>query len=107
MSDLIRQQRHFLHLFVQTSSTQRKALLTTATPSQLRVLCEIAHNVARGKVSIPSVDQKKLQRDRRFIHLLGDKHLGYKHKQTLVRGKQRTLYLLINIAVTYLEPLLQ
>ena len=107
MGDLIRQQRHFLHLFVQTSSTQRKALLDTVTRPQLRVLSEIAHNTARGKVALTSLEQKQLKRNRRLIHLLGDEHLGYKHKQKLVRSKQRTLYLMTKIAVSYLESILQ
>jgi hypothetical protein len=107
MGDLIRQQRHFLQLFVQTSSTQQKALLDTVTQSQLRVLSEIAHNIIRGKVTLTPTEQVQLKRDRRFIHLLGNKKLGYKHKQKLVRTKQRTLHLLIKIAVTYLESVLQ
>ena len=52
MGDLIRQQRFFLQLFVQTSSAQRKALLDTVTQPQLKVLSEIAYNTIRGKVSL-------------------------------------------------------
>jgi len=107
MGDLIRQQRHFLQLFVQTSFTQRRALLDTVTQLQLRVLSEIAHNIARGNVTLTSSEQTQLKRNRRFIHLLGDKRLGYKHKQKLVRSKQRTIYVLIKIAATYLESVLQ
>ena len=107
MGDLIRQQRYFLQLFVQTSSTQRKALLDTVTQSQLRVLSEIAHNISRGKVTLTPSEQSQLKRNRRLIHLLGDKKLGNKHKQKLVRNKQRTLHLLIKIAVTYLESVLE
>jgi len=107
MGDSIRQQRHFLQLFVQTSQTQRRALLDTVTQPQLRVLSEIAHNIARGKVTLSASEQTQLKRNRRFVHLLGDKHLGYKHKQKLVRSKQKTIYLLIKIAVTFLESVLQ
>ena len=107
MGDLIRQQRYFLQLFVQTSSTQRKALLDTVTHPQLRALSEIAHNIIRGKVTLTPSDQAQLKRNRRLIHLLGDKKLGNKHKQKLVRNKQRTLHLLIKIAVTYLESVLE
>ena len=107
MGDLIRQQRYFLQLFVQTSSTQRKALLDTVTHPQLRALSEIAHNIIRGKVTLTPSDQAQLKRNRRLIHLLGDKKLGNKHKHKLVRNKQRTLHLLIKIAVTYLESVLE
>jgi hypothetical protein len=107
MGDLIRQQRYFLQLFVQTSSKQRRALLDTVTQPQLRVLSEIAHNITRGQVTLTPSEQAHLKRERRLIHLLGDKKLGYKHKQKLVRTKQRTLHLLVKIAVTYLESVLQ
>ena len=107
MGDLIRQQRFFLQLFVQTSSTQRKALLDTVTQPQLKVLSEIAYNTIQGKVSLTPTEQTQLKRNRRFIHLLGDKRLGYKHKQRLVRNKQKTIYLLIQIAVTYLKSVLE
>lgn len=103
MGELIHQQRHFLRLFVQTSSTQRKALLDTVTLPQLKVLSEIAHNIIRDKVPPSVAEQEQLKRNRRLIHLLGTQRLGFKHKQRLIRGKQRILYLLVKSVVTYLK----
>lgn len=107
MSDLMKEQLCFLRLFVQTTPRQRKVLLDTATPLQLKALSEIAHNITKGNVTLTTSEQTQLKRDKRLIHLLGDKKLGYKHKQRLVLLKQRTLYILIKIALTYLEPALQ
>ena len=103
----MKQQRYFLQLFAQTNFTQRKALLDTVTQSQIKALSEIAHNFVRGILTFTPAEQTQLKRHRRFIHLLGDKHLGYKHKRTLVRNKPRILYLIVKKAVTYLEQLWQ
>ena len=107
MGNLIKDQRHFLRLFVQTNFTQRKALLDTITQPQLKALSEIAHNIILGKVTLTPLERSKLKQKRRFIHLLGNKQLGYKHKQKLVCNKQKILTLLIKIAITYLEAILQ
>lgn len=107
MSELIRQQRHFLLLFVQTIPAQRKALLQTITKNQLRALSQIAHNFIKHNIKILSKDKERVRRERRFIHLLGDKRLGFVHKKKLIQSKQRILQFLVGIAVDYLKPILQ
>ena len=73
----------------------------------MRVLSQIAHNIIQGTIPLTSTDQERLKRQRRFLHLLGDRKLGYKHKHRLVRNKHTLLLLLVNIAVTYLKQVLQ
>ena len=107
MEDLIQQQRHFLRLFVQTTSAQRKAILQTITQDQVKALTQIAHNIIVGTVPLTSSDKEQLKRNTRFVHLLGDKKLGYKHKQRLVLNKQGLVYVLVNSAVIYLETVLR
>ena len=107
MGELIKQQRHFLRLFVQTTPSQRKALLQTVTKPQLRALSQIAHNIIRGIIPYNSSDRDSLKRDRRFVYLLGSRRLGLAHKRRLVQSKQRTLHHLLTIAETYLEPVLK
>lgn len=107
MGDLIRQQRHFLQLFVQTTPAQRKALLQTITRDQVKSLSQIAHNIIVGTVPLTPSDKDQLKHNRRLVHLLGDKKLGYKHKQRLVRNKQGLVFVLVNRAVIYLETILQ
>jgi len=43
--------KHFLHLLLNTSKIQSKALLYTLTSKQLKILCEIAHNLFRLPLS--------------------------------------------------------
>ena len=107
MGELIRQQRHFLQLFVQTTPSQRKVLLQTVTKPQLKALSQIAHNIIRGNIPLNSTDKTPLKRDRRLIYLLGDKRLGFVHKKRLVQSKELTLYHLVSIALPYLEPVVK
>ena len=106
MSTLIRQQRHFLQLFVHTSPTQRNALLSTVTKDQVKALSQIAHNIIQGVIHLNAIEKKRLVGHRRLVHLLGKIKLGYKHKQRLVRNKQRVLTTLVAVALNYLEPVL-
>ena len=107
MTALIRQQRHFLHLFLQTTPIQRKALLQTVTKHQMKALSQIAHNVVKGNLPLSSVEKKRLKNARRLLHLLGDTRLGFVHKKQLVQSKQNILRLLVTAAVTYLKPVLE
>ena len=106
MGDLIRQQRHFLRLFEQTSTAQRRALLETATKYQVKALSQIAHNIINGNVPTSSTEKQLLKKERRLLHLLGDKQLGFAHKKRLIQSKQRILHILVKIAVVYLKAVL-
>lgn len=106
MSAIILEQRHFLHLVTRTTPLQRKVLFQTITKEQLKALCEIAHNIIKGTIPLSSSDQTQFKRERRFLHLLGSKTLGIKHKKTLIRSKQRILHRLVTVAVTYLKSVL-
>ena len=102
----MRLQRHFLHLFVQTTPIQRRALLRTVTKDQMKALSQIAHNIMKGNVPLSAAEQTQLKGERRLVHLLGDTKLGFIHKKRLVLSKQRILHLIVNIAVTYLQSIL-
>lgn len=106
MTTLIRQQRHFLQLFIQTTPRQRNVLLQTVTTEQMKALSQIAHNIIKGTVPLSAAEQQQLKSERRLIHLLGDIRLGFVHKKNLVQRKQRFLRLLVSIAATYLQPIL-
>lgn len=107
MGDVIRQQRHFLNLFIHTTPLQRKALLQTLTNPQMKAFSEIAHNIVKGIVPLSPKDQLQFKRERRLLHLLGSKALGIVHKKNLVKSKQRILHHLVTVAVTYLKSVLQ
>ena len=70
MVQLIIQDRHFLLLFVRTTSAQRKVFLQTITRHQLRALCQIAHNIVKSKIVLTAIEKATLKRERRLVHLL-------------------------------------
>ena len=86
---LIIQERHFLLLFVQTTPSQRKALLQTITRQQLRALSQIAHNIVKSKKQLTATEKKTLKRERRLLHILGDRTLGNWQKTKTICDKQR------------------
>ena len=103
MFELIHEWRHFLKLFVQTSSTQRKGLLQTITKRQLRALSQIGHNCITFRIKLNPTEKALLKRERRLLYILGDITFGYKRKKETNRGKQRFVYNLLKIALTYLD----
>lgn len=107
MVQLLLQERHFLLLVVQTTPSQRKTLLQTITRHQLRAISQIAHNIVKFKIQLTSVEKKALKRERRLLHLLGDRTLGYHHKKKVIWENQRFVYILLKIAVPYLKAVLE
>lgn len=90
MSKVVRKQAHFLQLLKDTASAaQRKALLDTITKEQLLALTEVTYNLLHGPVSIKESHKKQLQRNQKFIRLLGDPKTGTKQKRRALchRGK--------------------
>ena len=106
MVELIKQQRHFLYLIKDTIAAQRKALLSTITRQQLKALSQIAYNILRFKIRLSPLEKAQLKRQRRVIHLLGNRAIGFKQKREIIKHKPRVIYTLVKIAFTYLEPIL-
>ena len=106
MVELIKEQRHFLKLFVQTTSARRKALLQTITQRQIRALSQIAHNIIKFRIKLSPTERALLKRERRLLYILGDRSLGYQRKIEALRGKQRFLSTLLKVALAYLEAVL-
>lgn len=107
MVELIKQQRHFLQLIIQTSTTQRKALLRTITRNQLRAIGQIAYNIIKSKIRLSPTEKNRLKRHRLLIHLLGNRKVGYRQKKEAIKNKQRIVCALVNISSVYLESVLQ
>ena len=107
MMQLIIQERHFLLLFVQTTPSQRKALLQTITRQQLRALSQIAHNIVKSMIQLTATEKKTLKRERRLLHILGDRTLGYWQKTKTICDKQRFVYSFLKIAIPHLKPMIQ
>ena len=67
---LLKEHRHFLKLFGQTDSAQRKALLRTITPGQIKALSEIAHNIIKFRIVLTPSEKVLLRRSRRHGRLM-------------------------------------
>jgi hypothetical protein len=72
-----------LYLLKNTITAQRKALLSTITKQQLKALSQIAYNILRFKKRITPSEKKQLKRQRRVIHLLGNRSIGFNEKKRL------------------------
>ena len=107
MVQLIIQERHFLLLFVQTTPSQRKALLQTITRQQLRALSQIAHNIVKFKIQLTATEKRILKRERRLLHILGDRTLGYWQKAKAICDKQRFVYSLLKIAISHMKHIIE
>ena len=94
-------------LFVQTTSAQRKALLRTITRHQLRALSQIAHNVIKFRIELTTAEKATLKRERRLLHILGDRCLDYQRKREIINDKQRFIYVLLKTVLPYLEVILK
>ncbi len=104
--ELMKQQRHFLTLFVQTMPAQRKALLRTVSRPQVRAFSQIAHNVIKFTIRLTSEQKRTLTRQRRVVRALGAKRTGYETKRRAIADKPRLIYALTKIGLIYLEPAL-
>ena len=72
----------FLQLLAQTKSdSQRFALLKTATPSQVRVLSEIALHVLTGRCNINSINRKLLRSKIKTLKKVASTNRSYKYKK--------------------------
>lgn len=102
----IKSQLDFLRLFIQTTPTQKKALLRTITLPQIKVLGEIAYNIVKSTIRLTPSDKAKLRRQKDVIHALATKTLGYKRKRRYILDKPKLVTTLVTLALNYLKPVL-
>ena len=71
MSKKINEQKAFLHLLLNTTKEQARALLYTVTPSQILVLSEIALNLL--ELPLPPNIESTIHKRKGVLKKLGDK----------------------------------
>lgn len=71
----------FLSILKSSSPSQRKAILKTMSPDQLKCLCEICHNVLRG---VLPVNVNKLRRYKKAMRDLASRSLSNKVKKSIL-----------------------
>lgn len=86
MSRLLEDHRHFQYLFRVAKEDQRKALHKTVDKSQLKALCEIAHNAIKETIVWTAEEELRLKRFRKIIYVLGKKSSNRKERPCLTKS---------------------
>ena len=102
---LIREQRHFLKLFRQTNSAERKALLRMI--NHIKALSQIAHNIFKFRTTLTPSEKVVLRRPRRHLNTLSDIKLRNQRKVEALRYKQKLIHMRLKIALTHLNSELE
>ena len=85
MSNCLKNNLSFLTLLKETESEeQRQALLETATPSQIRSLTEICHNILYSHCKLDKVSRKKLQKNKKLLQKVASPSKTFKSKRRFV-----------------------
>ena len=84
MSVLLRDNFGYLHLLVHCPEPQRKVLLTTATPEQVHVICEVCHNLSKGVIPISNSRLEALRPHAHDIRLLAASSVPFKTKKIIL-----------------------
>ena len=96
MSTHLTAERYYIHLLLNTTSRlQAKALLYTATPLQVRVLCEIALNIRR--MTPPKSATSKLKKHKGFLTKLAQQRQCKKKQLILIQDNYSPFLAIIRI----------
>ncbi len=96
MCENVKENLPFLQLLARTKSdSQRFALLKTATPSQVRVLSEIALHVLTGHCNINSIDRKLLRSKIKTLKKVASTNRSYKSKKRRISQQGGAFFSLI------------
>ena len=84
MSWNLKENKSFLELLTQSHPLQQKALLVTATPSQIRSVCECILNALYGTIPIDHRDRSSLKPHRETLRALAEPSYPYTAKKKLL-----------------------
>ena len=85
MSNCLKANIPFLRLLKDTDSQkQRQALLETATPSQIRALSEICHNILRSHCKLDKASRRKLRKNRKTLEKVSSLSNSFRKKRRFV-----------------------
>ena len=94
----------YIYLLGETkSAAQRKALLSTITKEQFKVLTLILYNIVHLKIPIELIDQKKLKRYRRPLSVITDKKIGARQRLSTLKENSVAVALLVRAALPELK----
>ena len=84
MSLNLRQNKHFLELLTKSQPLQQRALLVTASPSQIRAICECIINVLHATVPMNDQEKTSLRPHLETFYKLADNGYPYASKKKLM-----------------------
>ena len=106
MSKKLKKHQAFLQLLSEKISVQqRRAILQTTTPEQIKVLSEIAANVINGSLILPNASIRKLVRYKHLVQLLSDTSLS--RKKEALKKQSLGLVTLLQVVTPALRSLIQ
>lgn len=105
MSNLLRRNGAILKVLCKASPATTKALIQSASPDLVKALCECALNVLKGRVTVSSLQKKKLTRHKRDLRDLVKKKTSFKRRRQILQ-KGGFLGLLLKPVVSLLGGLL-
>lgn len=76
--------QHYPYLRTLKHSNRRKNILRNSTYKQLKVICNICHNITTGGLPVSRAYKTKLKRHKRVIRRLALKSIPLKEKRRLM-----------------------
>ena len=89
------------------SVQQRRAILQTTTPEQIKVLSEIAPNVINGSLILPNASIRKLVRYKPLVQLLSDRKTSLSRKKEALKKQSLGLVTFLQVVTPALRSLIQ
>ena len=106
MSKNIRQNRYFLHFLQEAKSpTQKKLLLQSVTPEQLKVLTEIFYNLLHSDFPLSKQQLQSLRKHKKVLRFLGNKSNSTLRKKRLLKKSLTVIDLVLKIVGPLLKTL--
>lgn len=103
MAQRVEKHLALLHLLVETTDTQRLAIIKTLSTSQVRAVLEAIYNVLRGTCPVSDKVKKALYHQRKTIRRLVSKDLTLQQRQRLIIKHAKLVPLLVKPVVEFFQ----
>lgn len=105
MSALLQKYVPFIIVVTSGDNKQTRAILSTVTDNQIRVLSEIAANTLHANIPLSAKSLKLLKKHKKLIKSLASTTLALKTKKRLIVKHWKGLLVLLNIVRPFVETL--
>ena len=103
MAQKVEKHLSLFRLLVDSTKSQRFAIIKTLHPRQIRAVLEAVYNVLRGTCPVSDKVKRKLFQHRQILRRLVSKGLSPQQKHRLLVKHRETLPLLLKPVVDYLS----